>query len=62
MSSSVKQIKLGIVGAAGRGGSFRKSLDALPQYRLHALCDLNPEGLAKAAETLGAEHTYTNYE
>ena len=54
-------IKIGIVGAAGRGGSFRRSCEAIGKVRIHALCDLNPEGLTKAGEALGVTALYTDY-
>jgi predicted dehydrogenase len=60
MSSS--PIRLAIVGAAGRGGSFRRSVDAAPDLSLEMLCDLDEDGLAKAAEACGVERTFTDYE
>ncbi|MCX5662779.1 MAG: Gfo/Idh/MocA family oxidoreductase [Planctomycetota bacterium] len=56
------KLNLAIVGVAGRGGSFRSSVAAFPRLRLHAICDLNADGLDKAASDLGVEHKYTNYE
>lgn len=59
--SALQQINLGIVGAVGRGGSFRRSVEAIPELRLHALCDINAEGLAKAAGELAVGNTFTDY-
>ena len=59
---ALKQINLGIIGVAGRGGSFRASVAAIDSMRLHAVCDLNEQGLNKAASELGVEHKYTDYE
>src|SRR5262245_14583814 len=56
------QINLAIVGAAGRGGSFRHSVEAIETLRLHALCDVNAEGLDRAAEALGVSAKFTDYE
>jgi len=55
-------IKVGIVGAAGRGASFRAAFDAHPATRIHAVCDVREDKLAEAAERLGATETYTDYE
>ncbi len=56
------QLKLGIVGACGRGASFKSACDAMPDVALHAVCDTNAEGLAAARERLGAREQYTDYE
>ncbi|MCS6775876.1 MAG: Gfo/Idh/MocA family oxidoreductase [Chloroherpetonaceae bacterium] len=55
-------IRLGIVGACGRGASFRSALEALPMFQVRAVCDTNAEGLPEAAARLGAELQYTDYE
>lgn len=55
------QLNLGIVGACGRGASFKSACDALPQVAIHAVCDANADGLAAAAERLGAREQYTDY-
>jgi predicted dehydrogenase len=61
--STPKKINLGIVGAAGRGGSFRRALEAVGTFKLHAICDLNAEGLAKTAADLGGDVlTFTDYQ
>ena len=59
---SKSQLNLGIVGIAGRGGSFRASVEAVGQLRLHAICDINEEGLEKAAVELGVTEKYADYE
>jgi predicted dehydrogenase len=58
----IEKLNIGIVGAVGRGKSFRTAFDAHPVTRIHAVCDLNEEKLPEAAELLGAEETYTDYE
>lgn len=57
----MEQLNVGIVGAAGRGASFRTAFDAHPATRIHAVCDVRQEALAQAAETLGASEAYTDY-
>lgn len=57
-----EQVRLGIVGACGRGGAFRDVLAALPQVHVQAVCDTDVAGLPAAAERLGATRAYTEYE
>jgi predicted dehydrogenase len=57
----IEKLNIGIVGAVGRGKSFRTAFDAHPVTSIHAVCDLNEEKLPEAAELLGAEETYTDY-
>ena len=54
-------LHFGIVGAGGRGGSFRSAIEA-GNARIHAVCDIAPDWLAKAAADLGATQTYNDYE
>lgn len=56
-----KEIKLGIVGACARGGSFKAGCEAVG-LKIQAVCDINKEGLDLAAEKLGAVEKYTDYE
>ena len=60
--SLLQQLNVGVVGAAGRGASFRAAFDAHPLTRIHAVCDVNEQGLVEAAERLGARETYTRYD
>ena len=60
--ATVEQLNIGIVGAAGRGASFRAAFDAHPVTRIHAVCDVQEEALAEAAERLGAAESYTDYD
>jgi predicted dehydrogenase len=55
------ELNIGIVGAVGRGKSFRVAFDAHPMTRILAVCDTNEEKLPEAAELLGAEQSYTDY-
>ena len=60
--AEARKLKLGIVGACGRGKSFRSACEALGTVRVQAACDTNAEKLPAAAELLGAAEQYTDYE
>ncbi len=60
--SDTNQLRLGIVGACGRGGSFKQTIDAIPEVRVQAVCDVNAEALPAAAARFGAAESYTDYE
>lgn len=62
MAKKQKKINLGVVGAGGRGGSFKAACDALEDVRVLAVCDTNEKGLAAAAERLGASEQYTDFD
>ncbi len=53
-------IRFGIVGAAGRGNSFVRSIMANPATELTALCDLRAAQVEASAVELGVEHTFTD--
>ena len=57
-----EQIRIGVVGCAGRGGSFLNTFNLHPDTTLHALCDLNEEGLRDRGELMGVTELYTEYE
>ena len=59
---SDSQINIGIVGACGRGASFKRACDALPQVRIHAVCDINEDELPAAQQRLGAAEAYVNFD
>jgi predicted dehydrogenase len=59
---TLEKLNIGIVGACGRGADFRSICAAIPGVRLHAMCDLNAEALATAAEACGIAQTYEHYE
>ena len=40
-----EQLKVGVIGCAGRGGSFLNTFNIHPHTTLHALCDINEDGL-----------------
>ena len=54
-------LKVGIVGAAGRGGRFKAAMDAIDALRVHAVCDVNADGLDSAADLLDAPEKYLDY-
>jgi predicted dehydrogenase len=56
------QLRIGIVGAAGRGRSFFAAFNAHPQARVHAVCDLNEEGARKVAAENGVGRVYVECE
>lgn len=57
-----KDIKIGIVGAAGRGRSFFSPFVHNPRTAITALCDTNEEGLRQTAAENGIEQTYPDFE
>ncbi|MFP4029117.1 MAG: Gfo/Idh/MocA family protein [Candidatus Brocadiia bacterium] len=54
-------LNVGIVGAAGRGASFRAALETSREATIHAVCDVNEEALDEAMDRLGANEKYTDY-
>ncbi len=60
--AQIEKLNIGIVGAAGRGASFRAAFDAQPVTRIHAVCDVREDALQEAARTLSATETYTDYD
>ncbi len=58
----MKKIRLGIVGACGRGGSFKLACDACRDVTIQAVCDINAKDLQSAMERLGAKEVYADYE
>lgn len=62
MTRQAGTIKIGIVGACGRGASFKSACDAAEGVQVLAVCDTNAEGLPAAAQRLGASEQYTDYE
>jgi predicted dehydrogenase/GNAT superfamily N-acetyltransferase len=58
---SKQTLKLGIVGACGRGGSFETVIRAIPGVSVQAVCDIDVEKLPHAARKMGAKERYTDY-
>ncbi len=57
-----EDLKIGVVGCAGRGGSFLNTFNIHPNTHLHALCDIDDDGLHKRGEEMGISELYTDYE
>jgi predicted dehydrogenase len=55
------KLNLGIVGACGRGASFKSACDALGNVAVHAVCDINEKKLTAARERLGAREQYADF-
>lgn len=58
----MNKLNLGIVGACGRGASFKAACDALGEVVVHAVCDINQQELEATRERLGAREAYSDYE
>ncbi|MDO8587389.1 MAG: Gfo/Idh/MocA family oxidoreductase [Armatimonadota bacterium] len=58
----MKQLKVGIVGAAGRGRGFFSAFIHNPNTRLEAVCDIDEERMKVTAEKVGVSKIYTDYE
>ncbi|MBL7202643.1 MAG: Gfo/Idh/MocA family oxidoreductase [Anaerolineae bacterium] len=58
----LERLNIGVVGAAGRGASFRAALEAHPKTRIHAVCDIREDLLAETADRLGASEMYADYQ
>ncbi len=52
-------IRFGIIGAVSRGSSFVRALEANPRADLVAMCDIQEQKLADAAEELEIDLTFT---
>ncbi len=57
-----EKMNVGIVGVVRRGGSFKRAFGNIPEARIHAVCDINEEGLTEAMEESGASEKYTLYD
>ncbi|MEJ5250488.1 MAG: GNAT family N-acetyltransferase [Chthonomonadetes bacterium] len=55
-------VRLGIVGAGGRGASFKTACDAIPGVSIVAVCDVDSARAQRVAEMLGAKRLFTDYE
>lgn len=58
----MERLKVGIVGAAGRGKSFFSPFVHNPRTAVVALCDINEDDLEKTAIENGISDYYSNYE
>jgi predicted dehydrogenase len=55
-------IRLGIIGAVGRGSSFLKLLRVCPNLKLAAICDIQEDLLRAKSSELGVKLTFTDAE
>lgn len=55
-------VRLGIVGAGGRGASFKAVVDALPGMEIGAVCDVEEARARHVAQLTGAKQVFTDYE
>ncbi len=55
-------IRIGIVGACGRGASFATACNAIDDIRIQAVCDINADALQQAAEQLGARESFVDFD
>ena len=53
-------IRLGIVGAGGRGASFKSACDAMPSVKIQAVCDVDEARARRVAEITGAPQIFTD--
>ncbi len=58
--TSLEKLNVGIVGAAGRGRSFKAGLEAAGA-RIRAVCDIRADRLDGCARLLGADEKYSDY-
>ena len=54
------KIRFGIIGAAGRGSSYVRTLQAHAATEITALCDIRAEEVRQHAVDLGIEHAFTD--
>lgn len=57
---TAERLRFGIIGAAGRGSSFVRTLQVHPATRIAALCDVRQEAVRAGAAELGVEHVFTD--
>ena len=55
----LERLNVGIVGAVGRGGSFRTGFEANGAH-IHAVCDVQADRLDECAHQLGADEKYVD--
>lgn len=55
-------IRLGVVGSAGRGSSFRRSIELIDGLEVEAVCDTNLAKLEESRQAMGAKVAYSDYQ
>jgi predicted dehydrogenase len=58
--STIEKLNVGLVGAVGRGGDFRRGFEA-NGTRIHAVCDTQSDKLEECRQRMGAEEKYSDY-
>ena len=56
------KIRIGVIGTGGISREHLKAYQKNPHVEIYALCDINPEVLARRAAEFGVERTFTNCE
>ena len=56
------KIRIGVIGTGGISREHLKGYAQNPHVEIYALCDINPDTLAKRAAEFGVERTFTNCE
>lgn len=62
MSMSERSLKLGIVGACGRGRDYDPVIQAIPGVCVQAVCDIDKEKLPRTAQEMGAKEQYFEFD
>jgi len=57
-----EDVKLGVIGACGRGGGLAGAIEHIDGATVHAVCDINAEALPEAKQRLGAAEAWTSVE
>ena len=60
--SVLSKLNFGIVGACGRGASFKHACDAVGRVSIHAVCDTNVQELPRAMQQLEARESYVDFD
>jgi predicted dehydrogenase len=58
----LSKLNFGIVGACGRGASFKHACDAVGRIRIHAVCDTNIQDLPRSMQQLEARESYVDFD
>ena len=59
--TALEQFNIAVVGACGRGKSFKTACDALEVVNIRAVCDINEQELPAAQERFGANEAWSDY-
>ncbi|MDD5704514.1 MAG: Gfo/Idh/MocA family oxidoreductase [Kiritimatiellae bacterium] len=59
--TDMNKIRVGIVGSAGRGASFKQAFESIGELTVQAVCDTNVEKLEESRRNLDARESYAEY-